>query len=121
MLSVQNTRPHFLYLTNSVKIYHSIADMKKRLASLHQQSAHPDLELKDQFNEILSILGITWLVDPRELEVLCVSLYSNVDTIVTDDNDAFLHGARNVIRYLFDSKKPARLYSSNDMPRSATN
>lgn len=53
------------------------------------------------------MFGIPYQIAPEEAEAQCAYMESEnlVDAVVTDDSDAFLFGARNVYRHMFDSKR----------------
>ena len=52
--------------------------------------------------ELLQLFGLPYIIAPREAEAQCAWLDSEglVDGVVTDDNDAFLFGARRVYRHV---------------------
>jgi DNA excision repair protein ERCC-5 len=58
----------------------------------------------DEVKFLLSIFGIPWVEAPGESEAQCAYLehLRLVDFVVTDDSDAFLFGAKRVIKGLFD-------------------
>ena len=56
---------------------------------------------------------------PGEAEAQCAWLEQQglVDAVVTDDNDAFLFGARRVYRRLFQDKQMVEEYDAHDLGR----
>ena len=51
--------------------------------------------------ELLQLFGLPYIIAPREAEAQCAWLDAEglVDGVVTDDNDAFLFGARRIYRH----------------------
>lgn len=107
----------------------SMVDMEKLLseeASLRAdrraatgQSDSPTDQMFTECQELLQMFGIPYLVAPTEAEAQCAWLDANnlVDAVVTDDNDAFLFGARKVYRHIFEESKYVEEYRMDDIER----
>ena len=59
--------------------------------------------------ELLQLFGLPYIIAPAEAEAQCAWLDAQglVDGVVTDDNDAFLFGAKHIYRY--SNRGPAAL------------
>lgn len=57
------------------------------------------------------MFGVPYIIAPQEAEAQCAWLDANglVDGVVTDDNDAFLFGARRVYRWVGGAGQAAAL------------
>lgn len=73
-------------------------------------------EMKEDILQLLSIFGIPWVEAPAEAEAQCATLEELllVDGVVTEDSDAFVFGAKNVYKNLFDDKKYVEVYRSQE-------
>ena len=58
------------------------------------------------------MFGLPFIIAPMEAEAQCafMELVNLVDGVVTDDSDAFLFGARNVCKNIFDDRKYVETY-----------
>ena len=67
-------------------------------------SDEPTPEMYAECQELLTMFGIPYIIAPMEAEAQCAYLEKEglVDGIVTDDGDAFLFGAQNVYRNIFE-------------------
>lgn len=81
------------------------------------QSDSPTEQMFTECQELLQICGIPYIIAPTEAEAQCAWLDANnlVDGVVTDDNDAFLFGARRVYRHIFEESKYVEEYRSEDI------
>lgn len=77
----------------------------------------PTSEMYQEVQELLTLFGIPFIIAPSEAEAQCAWLDVNglVDGVITDDNDAFLFGAKRVLRNIFDGKKYVEEYRSSDI------
>jgi hypothetical protein len=71
------------------------------------QADAPSDQMYREVQELLQLFGLPFLIAPTEAEAQAAWLDAAglVDGVVTDDNDAFLFGARRVYRNLFEDKK----------------
>ncbi len=62
----------------------------------------PTAEMYGECQELLQMFGLPYIIAPMEAEAQCAWLNAAglVDGVVTDDNDAFLFGAKEVSRVL---------------------
>ena len=83
------------------------------------QSDSPTDEMFQECQELLQLCGIPYIIAPTEAEAQCAWLDDNnlVDGVVTDDNDAFLFGARRVYRHIFEENKYVEEYRADDIER----
>jgi 5'-3' exonuclease len=83
------------------------------------QSDSPTDEMFKECQELLQLCGIPYIIAPTEAEAQCAWLDDNnlVDGVVTDDNDAFLFGARRVYRHIFEENKYVEEYRTDDIER----
>lgn len=83
------------------------------------QGDSPTDQMFTECQELLQLFGIPYIIAPTEAEAQCAWLDSNglVDGVVTDDNDAFLFGARRVYRHIFEESKYVEEYRSDDVER----
>lgn len=102
-----------------------IEQLQMDIESLRQQAGNPaqstavDTELLQDFRQLLTIMGIPWLVAPGEAEAQCAWLQSRgqVDAIITDDNDVFLFGGTRVYRHFFTQNQRITLFLTRDLER----
>lgn len=102
-----------------------IEQLQMDMESLRQQAGNPahsttiDAELLQDFRQLLTIMGIPWLVAPGEAEAQCAWLQSrgHVDAIITDDNDVFLFGGTRVYRHFFTQHQRITLFLARDIER----
>lgn len=83
------------------------------------QGDSPTDQMFTECQELLQLFGIPYIIAPTEAEAQCAWLDSNglVDGVVTDDNDAFLFGARRVYRHIFEESKYVEEYRTDDVER----
>lgn len=83
------------------------------------QSDSPTEQMFTECQELLQMFGIPYIVAPTEAEAQCAWLDANnlVDGVVTDDNDAFLFGAKRVYRHIFEESKYVEEYRTEDVER----
>lgn len=81
------------------------------------QSDTPTEEMYVECQELLQLFGIPFIIAPTEAEAQCAWLDAHdlVDGVVTDDNDAFLFGARRVYRNIFEGKRYVEEYRTADV------
>jgi len=74
-------------------------------------------EMLEDVKELLTAFGLPYIEAPMEAEAQCAELemIKAVDGIVTDDCDAFLFGARNVYKNIFDERKFVEEYLARDV------
>ncbi|KAL3526027.1 hypothetical protein ACH5RR_014399 [Cinchona calisaya] len=74
-------------------------------------------EMFAECQELLQIFGLPFIIAPMEAEAQCayMELVNLVDGVVTDDSDAFLFGARNVYKNIFDDRKYVETYLMKDI------
>ena len=65
-----------------------------------------------QCKQLLRLFGVPYIEAPTEAEAQCAQLELSgvVDGVVTEDNDVFLFGARNVYKHLFDASRDLEAY-----------
>ena len=95
----------------------SILRANRRKAS--GQGDSPTDQMFTECQELLQLFGIPYIIAPTEAEAQCAWLDSKglVDGVVTDDNDAFLFGARRVYRHIFEESKYVEEYRTDDVER----
>ncbi len=61
----------------------------------------PTTDMYGDCQELLQLFGLPYIIAPAEAEAQCAWLDAQglVDGVVTDDNDAFLFGAKHIYRY----------------------
>lgn len=61
----------------------------------------PTTDMYGDCQELLQLFGLPYIIAPAEAEAQCSWLDAQglVDGVVTDDNDAFLFGAKHIYRY----------------------
>jgi DNA excision repair protein ERCC-5 len=66
---------------------------------------------------LLGLFGVPFIVAPMEAEAQCAALEMEglVDGVVTEDNDVFLFGARQVYKNLFDPSRHVEYYEMDDI------
>lgn len=71
----------------------------------------------EDVKELLKLFGLPYVESPMEAEAQCaeLELAGIVDGVVTDDCDAFLFGARNVYKNIFDDRKYVEVYKVPDV------
>ncbi len=114
--------------TESLKTSHNclvnmlIGEAKKEKTELQNEKQGakrgadaPTQDMYRQIQELLSIFGMPYIIAPQEAEAQCAWLNSEgiVDAVITDDNDAFLFGAKTVYRHVFESKKYVEVHSAD--------
>ncbi|XP_016496710.2 DNA repair protein UVH3 [Nicotiana tabacum] len=74
-------------------------------------------EMFAECQELLQMFGLPYIIAPMEAEAQCayMELTNLVDGVVTDDSDAFLFGARNVYKNIFDDRKYVETYFMKDV------
>ncbi|CAN6448080.1 unnamed protein product [Victoria cruziana] len=74
-------------------------------------------EMFSECQELLQMFGLPYIIAPMEAEAQCayMELIGLVDGVVTDDSDAFLFGARNVYKNIFDDRKYVETYFMKDI------
>ncbi|KAJ0982653.1 hypothetical protein J5N97_010908 [Dioscorea zingiberensis] len=67
--------------------------------------------------ELLQMFGLPYIIAPMEAEAQCayMEMTKQVDGVVTDDSDAFLFGACNVYKNIFDDRKYVETYFMKDI------
>ena len=75
----------------------------------------PTEDMYRQVQELLTLFGVPYVIAPQEAEAQCAWMNAEglVDAVVTDDSDAFLFGAKNVYRNVFESKKYVEAYAAD--------
>ena len=60
----------------------------------------PTTDMYGDCQELLQLFGLPYIIAPAEAEAQCAWLDAQglVDGVVTDDNDAFLFGAKHIYR-----------------------
>ena len=83
------------------------------------QSDSPTDQMFIECQELMQLFGIPFIIAPTEAEAQCAWLDSVglVDGVVTDDNDAFLFGARKVYRHIFEENKYVEEYRSGEIEK----
>ena len=81
------------------------------------QSDTPTDAMFAEVQELLELFGVPYIIAPGEAEAQCAWLDANgiVDGVITDDNDAFLFGARRVYRNIFEDRKYVEEYRTRDV------
>lgn len=82
-------------------------------------AATPTDVMYTECQELLQLFGLPYIIAPMEAEAQAAWLdaANMVDGVITDDNDAFLFGARRVYRNLFESSKYVEEYRAEDIER----
>jgi len=92
--------------------------LQQELVTLQADSVHVlsqtegiEQELIEDFQELLTIVGIPWLRAAGEAEAQCVDLQQKglVDAIISDDSDTLVFGGDHVYRHFFSSSKKLRV------------
>ena len=101
------------------KLQNEVSNLRAESKAVGSLSTSIDNELLEEFKNMLTIMGIPWMVAPGEAEAQCAWLQSNghVSTVITDDNDAFLFGATSVHRHFFNQAKEISHYVGRDISR----
>jgi hypothetical protein len=75
----------------------------------------PTEDMYRQVQELLTLFGVPYVIAPQEAEAQCAWMNHAglVDAVITDDSDAFLFGALNVYRNVFESKKYVEVYAAD--------
>lgn len=75
--------------------------------------------MRDEVMALLQLFGVPFVVAPMEAEAQCAALEAAgiVDAVITDDSDAFLFGAKNVFKNIFDDKKYVEVYRADDVEK----
>ncbi|KAK9830500.1 hypothetical protein WJX72_012105 [[Myrmecia] bisecta] len=82
-----------------------------------RNSDAPTPEMYGECQELLQMFGLPYIIAPMEAEAQCAWLNNEglVDGVVTDDNDVFLFGGRQVYRNIFEGKKYVEEYRTDDL------
>lgn len=100
------------------------ATLRKEEASLRAehraaagQSDTPTDIMFAECQELLQLFGLPYLIAPSEAEAQAAWLDAAglVDGVVTDDNDAFLFGARRLYRNIFEEAKYVEEYRTDEL------
>eukprot|EP00873_Tetraselmis_striata_P028365 jgi/Tetstr1/448629/TSEL_035874.t1 len=93
------------------------AELRSEARRYARNADTPTAEMYSECQELLQMFGLPYIIAPMEAEAQCAWLNANglVDGVVTDDNDAFLFGAREVYRNIFDGKKYVEQYKVDDL------
>jgi DNA excision repair protein ERCC-5 len=80
-------------------------------------AAAPAARMAAECQELLALFGLPFLVAPAEAEAQAAALDAAglVDGVVTDDNDAFLFGARRVYRNIFEGQRYVEEYRADEL------
>lgn len=91
-----------------------LGDKQKKL---ERNAESVSSEMFAECQELLQIFGLPFIIAPMEAEAQCafMELVNLVDGVVTDDSDAFLFGARNVYKNIFDDRKYVETYFMKDI------
>jgi DNA excision repair protein ERCC-5 len=75
--------------------------------------------MKEEVMALLQLFGVPFIIAPMEAEAQCAALEAAgiVDAVITDDSDAFLFGAKNVFKNIFDDKKYVEVYRISDIEK----
>ena len=75
--------------------------------------------MKEEVMALLQLFGVPFIIAPMEAEAQCAALEAAgiVDAVITDDSDAFLFGAKNVFKNIFDDKKYVEVYRLSDIEK----
>lgn len=68
----------------------------------------PTTDMYGDCQELLQLFGLPYIIAPAEAEAQCAWLDAQglVDGVVTDDNDAFLFGAKHIYRCRYSTLSP---------------
>ena len=83
--------------------------MLQKLKASHRKQVgtteSPTTDMYGDCQELLQLFGLPYIIAPAEAEAQCAWLDAQglVDGVVTDDNDAFLFGAKHIYRYILRS------------------
>ncbi|XP_027074709.1 DNA repair protein UVH3 isoform X1 [Coffea arabica] len=91
-----------------------LGDKQKKL---ERNAESVSSEMFAECQELLQMFGLPFIIAPMEAEAQCafMELVNLVDGVVTDDSDAFLFGARNVCKNIFDDRKYVETYFMKDI------
>ena len=80
------------------------------------QAETPTAQMYEDWQELLQMFGLPYIIAPQEAEAQCAWLDAAglVDGVVTDDADALLFGARRVYRHLFQDKMYMEEYRAEE-------
>ena len=90
------------------------AELERDVAGRRRgQDDGPTPEMYEDIKELLVLFGVPYVDAPMEAEAQCAALEEAglVDGVITDDSDAFLFGAQNVYRHIFDDKRYVEHYT----------
>jgi DNA excision repair protein ERCC-5 len=75
--------------------------------------------MKEEVMALLQLFGVPFIIAPMEAEAQCAALEAAgiVDAVITDDSDAFLFGAKNVFKNIFEDKKFVEVYRISDIEK----
>jgi DNA excision repair protein ERCC-5 len=75
--------------------------------------------MQEEVMALLELWGIPYIVAPMEAEAQCAELerLNLCEGVVTDDSDAFLFGATQVYKNIFESAKYVEVYKAGDVER----
>ena len=93
--------------------------LRREMARASRDADTVTPEMRMEVMELLTMLGLPFVEAPMEAEAQCAALEAAglVEGVVTDDSDAFLFGARNVYKNIFEDKKFVEEYRSSDVER----
>lgn len=82
-------------------------------------SEEPTSEMYAECQELLKMCGIPYIIAPMEAEAQCAYLNKEglVDGVITNDSDAFLFGANNIYRNIFENKKYVEEYDAENIAK----
>lgn len=92
---------------------------EQRSSSNLSHSTSIDIELLEDFQQLLTIMGVPWMFAPAEAEAQCAYFQSTniADGIITDDSDVFLFNGDRVYRHFFTASKRITLFLRRDIER----
>lgn len=75
--------------------------------------------MQQEVMALLQLWGIPYIVAPMEAEAQCAELerLGLCEGVITDDSDAFLFGAKQVFKNIFESAKYVEVYKADDVER----
>ncbi|CAA6669033.1 unnamed protein product [Spirodela intermedia] len=92
-------------------------DLGDEQRKLERNAESVNNEMFAECQELLQMFGLPFIIAPMEAEAQCayMEIMNLVDGIVTDDSDAFLFGAQNVYKNIFDDRKYVETYLMKDI------
>ncbi len=110
---------HFEYKTSDEyleRLQESLQTVQNDMKAAENEGRMIEDELTADFQKLLNLFGLPWMIAPMEAEAQCAWLKTAglVDGIITDDSDVlvFSQSGTLVYRHFFKDKHPVQVYSA---------